>query len=458
MKASSCRAALRRVSSFFGVWSCVCIALFVLLVGISVLSAGSIAGTEEQALVETSHQQLLITQRLASNTQSIELSILTEDWPGVESAMESIAEDHTLWNQNQETLIASAANSFRETPATETIGGHFGRIGAQYTSMNHALDRIEVVGQSVIRRAPYIDASTLGRIQNARAELQRDEAVYSMAMEEIVRLYVLNAQQSSSQALARARRSSMMILGAFLLLLLSGIVPRLRARNAQITRLHAINDETRAEVTHRWDRLKALGSSIHKPVQTIVGSATILQNDEPDRATNQEHAGRILDAGSELIGLFEDILESSSNKPVARLALGNTRVLLIEDCPDTQRLLTHHLTNAGCTVQVAGNGQVGVDLCAGAGESDEMYDLILMDMQLPVLDGIEATAVLREDGVNTPILGVSAMDGEGDRERFLNAGCDELLAKPVQPGELIEMCVNLLKNQDHCDTGLKKAA
>jgi signal transduction histidine kinase/ActR/RegA family two-component response regulator len=133
------------------------------------------------------------------------------------------------------------------------------------------------------------------------------------------------------------------------------------------------------------------------------------------------------------------------SNPIDRTILESKRVLIVEDAEDNQRLLSHHLTKAGCTVQLANNGQAGIDRINEAIESDTPFDLILMDMQMPILDGFEAAAKLREDGITTPIVGVTAFISNDDRTRCLQAGCDAYLAKPVDQSDLLDTCSEQLR-------------
>ncbi len=115
------------------------------------------------------------------------------------------------------------------------------------------------------------------------------------------------------------------------------------------------------------------------------------------------------------------------------------RILLVEDGPDNQRLICHHLERAGAEqVDIAENGQVCIDMLLN--EQPTHYDLVLMDMQMPVMDGNEATRKIREQGLSIPIIALTAHALSSDREKCLAAGCDGYQPKPINKTELFAMC------------------
>ena len=120
-------------------------------------------------------------------------------------------------------------------------------------------------------------------------------------------------------------------------------------------------------------------------------------------------------------------------------ALANRRILLAEDGLDNQRLITHILRKQGAQVTVAENGQIAMDLALGAQDKKAPFDVILMDMQMPVMDGYTAASRLREAGYSGQIIALTANAMEQDREKCLAAGCDEYTTKPIDQRALIQI-------------------
>jgi len=119
---------------------------------------------------------------------------------------------------------------------------------------------------------------------------------------------------------------------------------------------------------------------------------------------------------------------SLSDKPLRSL-----NVLLVEDHVVNQKLASMLLERWGHKVQIAANGQIALDMLEHA-----TYDVVLMDMLMPVMDGLEATRLIRarEQGGRIPIIAMTANAMEADRERCMQAGMDDYLSKPIKPQEL----------------------
>jgi CheY-like chemotaxis protein len=117
------------------------------------------------------------------------------------------------------------------------------------------------------------------------------------------------------------------------------------------------------------------------------------------------------------------------------------RILVVEDNDMNRDMLSRRLSRKGFDVINAVDGQQGISLAI-----DEKPDLILMDMSLPVMDGWEATRLLKakEQTRDIPIIGLSAHAMSGDREKALNAGCDDYETKPVDFEKLLEKINNYL--------------
>jgi signal transduction histidine kinase/CheY-like chemotaxis protein len=149
-------------------------------------------------------------------------------------------------------------------------------------------------------------------------------------------------------------------------------------------------------------------------------------------------------AGTPMIERLVDSPSPSAAGPmvVAKLA---GRVLLAEDGPDNQKLVTTLLGKSGLTVTVVSNGQLALDAALGTRHAATPFDAILMDMQMPVMDGYEAVSRLRHEGYQGPIIALTAHAMDGERERCLAAGCDDYVRKPIDHSELVSSLAKYLR-------------
>ena len=146
----------------------------------------------------------------------------------------------------------------------------------------------------------------------------------------------------------------------------------------------------------------------------------------------REAIARVLGAGEQegAIPLITRYSPGDALDPMAVL-----RVLVAEDNAVNQRLAARLLEKRGHLVTVTANGREAVEALA-----NQTFDLVLMDVQMPEMDGFEATAFIRErekhNGAHIPIIALTAHAMKGDRERCLTAGMDGYLSKPIRSQEL----------------------
>ena len=124
------------------------------------------------------------------------------------------------------------------------------------------------------------------------------------------------------------------------------------------------------------------------------------------------------------------------------------RILVAEDNPVNQMLATRILEKRGHHVVMTVNGREAL-----AALEKDRFDLVLMDMQMPEMDGFEATALLRErekqkgDGIRQPVVALTAYAMKDDRDRCMAAGVDDYLTKPIQPEELDALLETFMKQR-----------
>lgn len=175
----------------------------------------------------------------------------------------------------------------------------------------------------------------------------------------------------------------------------------------------------------RVEQVALLLSATKVPDESVLSGYTCLDKPVNEKAIWELFGGQ--DPGADM---FEDIPEPSAAE------LGRLRVLLVDDNTINQVVATGMLELLGHIASVADNGQQAVDAFA-----KEIFDVILMDVQMPVLDGFQATAVIREmeekeQRIRIPIIAMTAHAGHGYREQCLEAGMDDYVAKPVDVDDL----------------------
>ena len=113
------------------------------------------------------------------------------------------------------------------------------------------------------------------------------------------------------------------------------------------------------------------------------------------------------------------------------------RVLVAEDSGDNQRVILHILERVGAEVEMVGNGELAIERAQAAEAEGDPFSVILMDMQMPVLDGYTAARRLRREGYTGAIVALTAHAMDGEQQRCLEAGCDGYETKPIQRERLL---------------------
>ncbi len=116
------------------------------------------------------------------------------------------------------------------------------------------------------------------------------------------------------------------------------------------------------------------------------------------------------------------------------------RILLAEDGEDNQQLISFHLVKAGARVEIAENGRIALEMLESAALKGQPFDLLLSDMQMPEMDGYTLAKTLRARGHQLPIVALTAHAMAEDRQKCLDAGCNDYATKPINKTSLISTC------------------
>jgi signal transduction histidine kinase/CheY-like chemotaxis protein len=141
--------------------------------------------------------------------------------------------------------------------------------------------------------------------------------------------------------------------------------------------------------------------------------------------------------------------ELADEEPLASVELpAGCHVLVVEDGADNRKLIDRILRRAGALVTLVDNGREAVELASAAWEDDEPFDAILMDMQMPGIDGLTATQALRMRDYPGVIIALTADARAQNRQECLRAGCDEFLPKPIERERLLASIRALVKDPE----------
>ena len=133
----------------------------------------------------------------------------------------------------------------------------------------------------------------------------------------------------------------------------------------------------------------------------------------------------------------------SPKKPQQEKPLADLNILVAEDGPDNQKLIRYLLERAGAKTHFCDNGAIANEYLMNEAEGWST-DLLLLDMQMPVMDGYTTAQTIRSRGSKLPIIALTAHAMDGDREKALRAGCNDYATKPINPSQLIGQILELI--------------
>ena len=193
-----------------------------------------------------------------------------------------------------------------------------------------------------------------------------------------------------------------------------------------------------------------LGLTISKRFAELLGGNITVAKTEPD--VGSTFRATVATGSLDGVKMIEDPMSATvvAKRPptlasVALADLHTFRILLAEDGPDNQRLISLLLKKAGADVTVEENGKLALDAALAARDEGNPFDVILMGMQMPVMDGYEATRQLRQQDYTGPIIALTAHAMQGDRQKCMDAGCDDYATKPIDRTRLLEMVQHYAK-------------
>jgi PAS domain S-box-containing protein len=195
-----------------------------------------------------------------------------------------------------------------------------------------------------------------------------------------------------------------------------------------------------------------LGLTISRRLAELLGGEITIVETRPGAGTRLRVT--VPTGPLEGVKMIADPLAATVVKPSETRATAHTglptlcgcRILLAEDGPDNQRLIAYVLKKAGAQVSIVENGQLATQAALAARDERQPFDLILMDMQMPVMDGYKATNALRQNGYTGPIVALTAHAMADDRQKCINAGCDDYVTKPIDRKTLITTVSRLAKS------------
>ncbi len=197
-------------------------------------------------------------------------------------------------------------------------------------------------------------------------------------------------------------------------------------------------------INSRSERGTGLGLAISRQLASCLGGDISVTSEENIGSTFTLKIDAGDPAGVKFSPLNLNLMHELKTEASIRNLHAN--IMVVDDLADVRNLTGFFLESAGANVFYADNGQSAVTSIVAAESSDQPIDLVLMDMQMPGMTGIEATQQLRKQGYSKPVLALTAATMKGERERCLEAGCSDHLSKPIEEFRLLERVMYYLND------------
>jgi PAS domain S-box-containing protein len=216
----------------------------------------------------------------------------------------------------------------------------------------------------------------------------------------------------------------------------------------QASRLFEPFSQADASTTRRFGGT-GLGLTICRRLANIMGGDVTLHRTQPGRGSCFRVELPLVPAPSAaMVANLDALTAAPAPAPSQPRVSLRGRILLAEDGPDNQRLIAFHLRNAGAEVAIADNGRIALEMIDRAAGGGAPFDLLLTDVQMPEMDGYTLARTLRERGSTLPIIALTAHAMAEDRERCLQAGCDDFATKPIDKPALLATCARWMGRRD----------
>lgn len=183
-----------------------------------------------------------------------------------------------------------------------------------------------------------------------------------------------------------------------------------------------------------------LGLTLSRQLAEMLGGGIVVKSQPGEGScfTVEINTGKLNNI--HFVDNFDTFYEEDSITPVPMPQMAYSgKILLAEDTIANQELLGMYIRKMGATVSIANNGQEAIDHAL-----NENFDLVLMDLQMPVINGLDATRTLRAQGYSAPIVALTANASNTYRDECLDAGCDQFLTKPIDRTRFIQVVAGYL--------------